>query len=137
MHLCPANGYSTRLFWTMCLFKGNSQVVLGDGCELRSEFACSPAGSINCCRVHIINDLPGRQILSRNQRKMLCEGRRDGEVACRNDSELAGLCSLFNVCVIARRQPGRSHDHTDAFVQCCENVAFHYIRPSVVDEDIG
>src|SRR5258708_29854930 len=85
MECGPGNGYSARLFWNMCLFKGNSQVVLGDGCEFFSEFACSPAGSINFCRVRIINDLPGRQILSRNQRKMLCQGRRDGEVACRND----------------------------------------------------
>ena len=41
----------------------------------------------------------------------------EGEVARRNDSELAGLCSLFNLAVIVRGQPGGAHDHADTFVQ--------------------
>lgn len=68
---------------------------------------------------------------------MFGQGRRDGEVAGCDDSELVGLCLLFNVHVITCRQPGRSHDHADAFVQRCENVTFHHVRPGVVDKHIG
>src|SRR5450432_3308265 len=102
MNLRSLNRCSACLFWAMCVFKRDTQVILGDGCEFFGQFACRPAGSINFCGAGIINDLPRRQVLSCNQGKMLCEGRSNGEVASGNDSELSSLCSLCNVCVIAR-----------------------------------
>src|ERR1700682_2597902 len=92
---CPA-----CLFWAMSVFKRDTQVVLSDGCEFFGQFACRPTGSINFRGAGIINDLPGRQVVSCNQGKMLCQGCRQGEVASCNDSELSGLCSLCNVCVM-------------------------------------
>src|SRR6266536_6182551 len=105
MNLCSVNRCPACLFWAMSVFKRDTQVVLGDGCEFFGQFACRPAGSINFRGAGIINDLPRGQVLSCNQSKMLCQGRRHGEVASCNDSELSGLCSLCNVCVIARCQP--------------------------------
>src|SRR2546423_12056527 len=102
MHLGSLNGRSTCFLWTMDLFKSNSQLVLGDGGQFFRQFTGGPAGRINFCRTSIINDLPGGQVLCRNQGKMLGQGGRNGEVARRNDPELASLGSLFNLAVIAR-----------------------------------
>lgn len=99
MNLRSVNRCPARLFWAMRVFKRDTQVVLGDGCEFFGQFACRPTGSINFRGAGIIDDLPGRQVAGCNQGKMLCQGRRNGEVARCNDSELAGLRSLCNVRV--------------------------------------
>ncbi len=83
MHLCSIDACPSRLFRAMRIFKGNFQMILENCRQFFRQFACGPTGRVNFRRAGIINNLPGGQVLSGDQGKMLRQRGGNGKVSRR------------------------------------------------------